>query len=105
LREEPKKAVVNDTQVDTRALTDRLTRYGQPNHGRRIVVAPLALGHKDFSVAVSDGAPPPRPWRWEIYRAGRKSAIQCSRTFFETAIEAEHAGSAALASLLSEHPD
>jgi hypothetical protein len=50
-------------------------------------------------------APPPRPWGWEIYRAGRKSAIQCSKTFFKTAIEANHAGSAALLSLLSEHSD
>jgi hypothetical protein len=63
------------------------------------------IGHKDFSMVVRDCAPAPRPWRWEIYRAGRKSAIQRSRTFFKTAIEAERAGSAALVSLLSEHSD
>jgi hypothetical protein len=105
LREVPKKSGVNDTEVGVRALTGGLTRYDRPSHGCRIAVAPLALGHKDFSVAVRDCAPPPRAWRWEIYRAGRKSAIQCSRTFFKTAIEAERAGNAALTSLLSEHPD
>jgi hypothetical protein len=105
LGEEPKKAGVNDTHVDMRALTGDLTQYRQPNTAAGLRLRPLTLGHKDFSVAVRDCAPSPRPWRWEIYRAGRKSAIQCSRTFFETAIEAERAGSAALASLLSEHPD
>jgi hypothetical protein len=62
-------------------------------------------GHKDFSMVVRRSAPPPRPWRWEIYRAGRKSAIQCSKIFFKTAIEADRAGKAALVSLLSEHSD
>jgi hypothetical protein len=105
LRRDPKKVGVNDAQVDMSALGGGLARYGQPSHGRRIAVAPFALRHKDFSVAVRDCAPPPGSWRWEIYRAGRKSAIQRSRTFFETASAAERAGSAALASLLSEHPD
>jgi hypothetical protein len=54
---------------------------------------------------VRHSAPPPRPWRWEIYRAGRKSAIQSSKTFFETVVEANRAGKAALVSLLSEHSD
>jgi hypothetical protein len=63
------------------------------------------IGHKDFSMVVRDCASPPRPWRWEIYRAGRKSAIKCSQTFFKTAIEAERAGNAALVSLLSEYSD
>jgi hypothetical protein len=63
------------------------------------------IGHKDFSMVVRRGAPSPRPWQWEIYRAGRKSAIQCSETFFKTVIEADRAGKAALVSLLSEHSD
>jgi hypothetical protein len=63
------------------------------------------IGHKDFSIVVRRSAPPPRPWRWEIYRAGRKSAIQCSETFLKTVIEADRAGKAALVLLLSEHPD
>jgi hypothetical protein len=65
----------------------------------------IMIGHKDFSIVVRRCAPPPRPWRWEIYRAGRKSAIQCSKILFETVIEANRAGSAALVSLLSEHSD
>lgn len=63
------------------------------------------IGHKDFSIVVRHGAPPPRPWRWEIYRAGRKSAVQRSETFFKTVIEADRAAKAALVSLLSEHSD
>jgi hypothetical protein len=63
------------------------------------------IGHKDFSIVVRRRAPPPRPWRWEIYRAGRKSAILCSKTFFKTEIDANRAGSAAMVSLLSEHSD
>jgi hypothetical protein len=63
------------------------------------------LGHKDFSVIVQQRAPSPRPWRWEIYRQGRKSPIEFSKVFFETATEAGRAGERALASLLSEFPD
>jgi hypothetical protein len=61
--------------------------------------------HEDFSVVVRRSAPTPKPWRWEIYRAGRKSAIQRSKIFFDTATEANRAGKAALALLLSEHSD
>jgi hypothetical protein len=63
------------------------------------------LGHKDFSVVVQCQALPPKPWRWEIYRAGRKSPIEFSEVFFETITEASRAGEKALASLLSEHSD
>jgi hypothetical protein len=35
----------------------------------------------------------------------RKSAIQCSKIFFKTMIEADRAGKAALVSLLSEQSD
>jgi hypothetical protein len=63
------------------------------------------IRHKDFTVTVRRCGPPPRPWTWEIYRAGRKSAIQRAKTFFKTDIEADRAGSAALVSLLSEHAD
>jgi hypothetical protein len=63
------------------------------------------LGHKDFSVIVQRRAPAPKPWRWEIYRRGRKSPIEFSKVFFETITEASRAGKRALASLLSEHSD
>jgi hypothetical protein len=61
------------------------------------------LGHKDFSVVVRCQGVPPKPWRWEIYRAGRKSPIEFSEVLFETITEASSAGKKALASLLSEH--
>jgi hypothetical protein len=63
------------------------------------------LGHKDFSVIVHQRAPSPKPWRWEIYRQGRKSPIEISKVFFETLSEASRAGERALASLLSEYSD
>jgi hypothetical protein len=63
------------------------------------------LGHEDFSVVVQCRALPPKPWRWEIYRVGRKSPIELSKVFFKTISEASRAGKKALASLLSEHSD
>jgi hypothetical protein len=63
------------------------------------------IAHLDFSVVVKRKGQTPNPWRWEIYRAGRNSAIQCSETFFATMTEANRAGKAALNVLLSEYPD
>ena len=60
--------------------------------------------HADFSVVVKNRAPPPKPWRWEIYRAGRTSPIEHSKIFFETVMEANRAGIVALRLLLSEYP-
>jgi hypothetical protein len=64
----------------------------------------ILLGHTDFSVIVKDRAPPPKPWRWEIYRAGRKSPIECSSVLYETADAAHQAGKEALKQLLTEFP-
>jgi hypothetical protein len=50
------------------------------------------LSHKDFFVIVHRRAPSPKPWRWEIYRQGRKSPIEFSKIFFETTSEANRAG-------------
>jgi hypothetical protein len=61
--------------------------------------------HSDFSVVVKNRASPPRPWQWEIYRAGRNSAIERSKSFFATATEANQAGRVALRLLLSEYPE
>jgi hypothetical protein len=58
----------------------------------------------DFSVIVKNRAPPPKPWRWEIYRAGRKSPIECSSVYFETVEAANRAGKEALKQLLTEFP-
>ena len=60
--------------------------------------------HAGFSVAVKNRARPPKPWRWEIYRAGRSSPIARSAVFFESMTQASRAGKAALTLLLSEYP-
>jgi len=62
------------------------------------------LEHDDFSVVIKNRAKPPKPWRWEIYRAGRTSPIRQSEAFFETMTEASRAGKSALALMLSEYP-
>jgi hypothetical protein len=61
--------------------------------------------HSDFSVVVKHRAPPPKSWRWEIYRAGRTSPIDRSGIFFDTITEAKRAGTVALRLMLSEYPD
>jgi hypothetical protein len=58
--------------------------------------------HPDFSVVVKNRARPPKPWRWEIYRAGKAAPIGRSEIFFETMSEAHRMGKAALRLLLSE---
>jgi hypothetical protein len=68
-------------------------------------VMSILFDHADFSVAVKNRAPPPKPWRWEIYRAGRKSPIECSSAFYETVEAANLAGKEALKQLLTEFPD
>ena len=62
------------------------------------------IDHEDFSVVVKNRAPLPKPWRSEIYRAGRTSPIEHSEIFFESMTEANRAGKAALRSLLSDYP-
>ncbi len=61
------------------------------------------FGHEDFSVVVKNRAQPPKPWRREIYRAGRKSPIQYSEVYFEIVAEAKRAGKKALHLFLSEY--
>lgn len=60
------------------------------------------LEHEDFSVVVKTRGRPPKPWRWEIYRAGRNSRIDQSVESFATAAEATRAGKKALQLLISE---
>ena len=59
----------------------------------------------DFSVVVKHRAAPPKPWRWEIYRAGRNSPIDSSSVRYETVSAANRAGKEALKQLLTEFPD
>jgi len=54
------------------------------------------LDFEDFSVVVKNRAQPPKPWRWEIYRAGRRSPVSYSAVHFETITEAKLAGKKAL---------
>jgi hypothetical protein len=63
------------------------------------------IDHADFSVVVKHSAPSPKSWRWEIYRAGRKSPVERSKALFESVTEASRAGKVALTLLLSEFPE
>jgi hypothetical protein len=60
--------------------------------------------HSDFSVVVKNRGALPRPWRWEIYRAGAFRPIEHSPTNFASMTEAGRAGRAALKLMLSEYP-
>lgn len=60
------------------------------------------LEHADFSVVVKNRARPPKPWRWEIYRAGRTSPVDHSEIYFESMSEASRAGKAALKLMLDD---
>jgi hypothetical protein len=60
------------------------------------------LDQSDYSVVVKRRAPLPKPWRWEIYRAGRSNAIEQSAIYFETMAGASRAGKEALRQLLEK---
>jgi hypothetical protein len=63
------------------------------------------IDHLDFSVVVKNRGSAPAPWRWEIYRAGRKNPIQQSAVYFGTMTEASREGKRALRLFLSEFQD
>ena len=56
----------------------------------------------DFSVVAKNRARPPKPWRWEIYRAGRQSPVEHSREYFDLRSAAIAEGRAALSRLMAE---
>jgi hypothetical protein len=58
----------------------------------------------DYSVVVKNRAPPPSPWKWEIYRAGRSSPVKQSSVYFQTMVAANRAGKAALKQLFCVVP-
>jgi hypothetical protein len=64
----------------------------------------ILFNQTDFSVVIKNRAPLPKPWKWEIYRAGRKSPIECSSVLYETVEAAFRAGKNALRKLLTEFP-
>jgi hypothetical protein len=58
--------------------------------------AKFALNPADYTLAIKNRGRPPKPWRWEIYVAGKsKPALQSD--FFETMSGATRSGKAALA--------
>jgi hypothetical protein len=56
----------------------------------------------DYSVVVKNRAPPPKAWRWEIYRAGNANPIKQSAIYFDTTAAARRAGKDALNQLLNK---
>jgi hypothetical protein len=56
----------------------------------------------DYSVVVKSRAPPPKAWRWEIYRAGNANPIKQSPIYFDTMEAARQAGKDALKELLNK---
>ena len=71
-------------------------------HGRRAHISAMVkdFDPTDYSVVVKSRAPLPKPWRWEIYCAGKRQPIQRSEVFFESREKASVTGKAALAKLL-----
>jgi hypothetical protein len=62
----------------------------------------MTVDETDYSVVVKNRAPPPKSWRWEIYRAGRTSHIEHSSVYFQTMTMASRAGKEALKQLLDK---
>jgi hypothetical protein len=62
----------------------------------------MPIDQSDYSVVVKLRAPPPKSWRWEIYRAGRTSSIKQSSVYFGTVAAASRAGKEALKQLLDK---
>jgi hypothetical protein len=92
-----------------------MSRNGEPT--RRRIHAALAIDgcpthnspmgklyyeRADYSVVVKNRAPPPKAWRWEIYRAGNANPIRLSPVYFETTTAARRAGKDALKELLNK---
>jgi hypothetical protein len=56
----------------------------------------------DYSVVVKNRAPPPKAWKWEIYRVGNAKPIKQSSIYFDTTVSAKRAGKVALTELLNK---
>jgi hypothetical protein len=54
----------------------------------------------DYSVVVKNRGSMPKPWRWEIYAAGKRQPIKHSDVLFESRGEASRLGKQVLAGLL-----
>jgi hypothetical protein len=62
----------------------------------------LIVDPDDYAFVVKRRGNPPKPWRWEIYRACCSTPIERSSVFFEGIAEAAKDGKKALARLLAE---
>jgi hypothetical protein len=56
----------------------------------------------DYSFVVKRRGSPAKPWRWEIYCAGRSGPVERSPGFFESMGEAAKEGKKALGRLLAK---
>ncbi len=56
----------------------------------------------DYSVIVKNRGKHPKPWRWEIYRAGRSTPVDQSRVYFAMMTLAHRAGKEALKMFLAK---
>ena len=73
---------------------------GCPTHNS--LMNKLYYERDDYSVVVKNRAPPPKAWRWEIYRAGNTNPIKQSPIYFDTTAAARRAGNDALRELLNK---
>jgi len=62
---------------------------------------PLFFDPSDYTLAIKNRGRPPKPWRWEIYVAGKNQAVLQS-DYFETMSAATRAGKAALRQLRAD---
>ena len=62
----------------------------------------MQYARADYSVVVKNRAPPPKAWRWEIYRAGNGNPLMRSSIYFDTTAAAKRAGKDALKELLNK---
>jgi hypothetical protein len=62
----------------------------------------LQYERADYSVVVKNRAPPPKAWKWEIYRAGNAKTIKQSAICYDSVVSARRAGKAALEALLDK---
>jgi hypothetical protein len=56
----------------------------------------------DYSFVVKRRGSPAKPWRWEIYRAGRSGLVECLPGFFESMAEAAKEGKKSLGRFLAK---
>jgi hypothetical protein len=56
----------------------------------------------DYAVVVKLRAVPPKPWRWEIYCAGKRLPVVQSDALFESRGEAHLEGKKALTQLIAK---